>query len=981
MQAVGGVIPPSLLTRIQAGELSDADSLSPASYHLAGRETVRDAASRAWSYLRGAWTAWREHADAQPPGGVGTGAARERWLLVLLRELGYGHVSALPGGFVIEDREYPVSHAWQYVPIHLLGPGADLDRRNPGVSGAARAPQAMVQELLNRDDDCLWAILSNGLRLRLLRDSTALAGSAYLEFDLEAIFDGEIYPEFLLMWQLCHVSRVEKRGGADASSADCWLETWRGEAVEAGARALDRLRDGVEKALAALGTGFLRHPGNESLRRALRDGLLTDQQYHRALLRLVYRLLFCFVAEDRDALLRPEAGQPERERYTRYFSTARLRRLSRVRAGGPHGDLWQAQRLVLRALGNHGYPGLGLPGLAGLFDPDSHVPVIERTTHPDLLLGYALTNADLLTAVRYLAWLALSGQHVQPVDYRHLGTEELGSVYESLLELRPLVDLAERTFRLQNVAGSERKTTGSYYTPPGLVSALLDTALDPLLDDAVKGASDRADAESRLLAITVCDPACGSGHFLVAAARRLAQRVAQLRSGEDEPTPADVQHALRDVVGHCVYGVDVNDLAAELAKVSLWLEALEPGKPLGFLDARIRVGNSLLGTTPALLRAGVPDAAFKELEGDDKKIAAGVRKRNKAQGGGQDVLLFGEESNAVLVEERAGMLALAQDVDEVRGQAEEWEVYEKSADYQARKVHADAWCAAFVWPLQPGAPEPPTNGVLTRHRGQPLRPALAQTIEETEHLADSYRFFHWHLEFPEIFHVGDAYASAAGPEGWDGGFSCLLGNPPWDRVKLQEQEFFADRDPDIANARNKSARDQMIKALAHSDSASDRALHAEFLAAKRNADGESAILRTSGRYPLAGRGDVNTYAVFAEAFRTLTGPHGRSGMIVPTGIATDATTQYFFKDLVEKHSWLPSTTSRTEGRFFAGVHARMTVLSAHSVRLGRARGCGVVRFLPARSGPHRYCRVFAHHGGDRSSEPQHRHLSGVSYPS
>ena len=156
------MIPPSLLTRIQAGELSDADSLSPASYHLAGRETVRDAASRAWSYLRGAWTAWREHVDAQPPGGVGTGAARERWLLVLLRELGYGHVPALPGGYVIEDREYPVSHAWQYVPIHLLGPGADLDHRNPGVSGAARAPQAMVQELLNRDDDRLWAILSNG---------------------------------------------------------------------------------------------------------------------------------------------------------------------------------------------------------------------------------------------------------------------------------------------------------------------------------------------------------------------------------------------------------------------------------------------------------------------------------------------------------------------------------------------------------------------------------------------------------------------------------------------------------------------------------------------------------------------------------------------------------------------------------------------------------------------------------------------------
>ena len=304
--------------------------------------------------------------------------------------------------------------------------------------------------------------------------------------------------------------------------------------------------------------------------------------------------------------------------------------------------------------------------------------MIEGTTHRDLLLGCALGNADLLTAVRHLAWLALPGQHVQPVDYRHLGAEELGSVYESLLELRPTVDLAQRTLTLQNLAGSERRTTGTYYTPPGLVSALLDSALDPVLDDAVKNAVDRADAEARLLALTVCDAACGSGHFLVAAARRLAQRLAQLRSGEDEPTPADVQHALRDVTGRCLYGVDVNDLAAELAKVSLWLEALEPGKPLGFLDARIRVGNSLLGTTPALLRAGVPDAAFMELEGDDKRIAAGVRKRNKVQADGQDVLLFGEESNVALAAERAGVLILAQDVDEVRNQAEQWEAYEES---------------------------------------------------------------------------------------------------------------------------------------------------------------------------------------------------------------------------------------------------------------------------------------------------------------
>ncbi len=176
VRVVGGLVPPGLFGRIQADEVHDPDSLSPRSYHLPGRETVRDAANRSWTYLRGAWRDWRNHTTAQPPGSAGTGPARERWLLVLLRELGYGQLPALRGGLEVDGVEYPVSHAWQHVPVHLLGPGVELDRRNPGVAGAARAPQAMVQELLNRTEQHLWAVLSNGLRLRLLRDSTAWPG-------------------------------------------------------------------------------------------------------------------------------------------------------------------------------------------------------------------------------------------------------------------------------------------------------------------------------------------------------------------------------------------------------------------------------------------------------------------------------------------------------------------------------------------------------------------------------------------------------------------------------------------------------------------------------------------------------------------------------------------------------------------------------------------------------------------------------------
>ncbi|MDQ2881434.1 MAG: N-6 DNA methylase [Actinomycetota bacterium] len=447
---------------------------------------------------------------------------------------------------------------------------------------------------------------------------------------------------------------------------------------------------------------------------------------------------------------------------------------------------------------------LGLPALAGLFDPADRPLTGEDHRRVDHLRGCALANSDLLAAMRSLGWMAVRGQRVTPVDYRNLGAEELGSVYESLLELVPRIDLADRGFRLDRVAGNERNTTGSYYTPPALVSALLDFALDPLLDDAVKNAQDSVDAVRRLLTLTVCDPACGSGHFLVAAARRIARRLAQQRSGEDEPTAREVAHALRDVVGHCVYGVDANDLAAELAKVSLWLEALEPGRPLGFLDARIRVGNSLLGTTPALLAAEVPDEAFKEIEGDGKKIAAAARKRNKAERGGQyrldevDSLL----SNAELVKQRGPLLELAEAAPRVRQQAESWEAYVFADDeLTRRRDQADALCAAFVWKLVLGGVELPTAGVVRGFATAPedVSPAVRA---EARRLAAEYRFFHWHLEFPEVFTVTDADDAEPGAQGWTGGFSCLFGNPPWERVKLQEQEFFAALDPDIAGAQN-----------------------------------------------------------------------------------------------------------------------------------------------------------------------------------
>ncbi|GAA3214277.1 hypothetical protein GCM10020256_14980 [Streptomyces thermocoprophilus] len=349
-------------------------------------------------------------------------------------------------------------------------------------------------------------------------------------------------------------------------------------------------------------------------------------------------------------------------------------------------------------------------------------------------------------------------------------------MYESLLELEPKHSATDRTFELIEVAGNSRKTTGSYYTPSSLIECLLDTTLDPVIDDAVKRGEQRAaeagrtdptdDIVRELLSLTVCDPACGSGHFLVASARRIAKRVASVRERTPEPPLEALRHALHEVVARCIYGVDLNRMAVDLAKVSLWLEALEPGKPLSFLDAHIKQGNGLIGATPKLLAEGVPDDAFKPIEGDDKKYAAGLVKRNKAQRGGQDELLFdsdGLPGNEQYAAELARIIAAPADsLEEVRKQEEAYRAYTESSAYVHDLHAADAWCAAFVWPKREGAPEAPTDQVFRALRGRDQSAVPDATHEQILELRDQYRFFHWHLEFPEVFSVPESGVGGAG---------------------------------------------------------------------------------------------------------------------------------------------------------------------------------------------------------------------------
>lgn len=895
----GGLLPPTLLERIAAGS-RDLEGSAPADYHLPPAERLGDAASRKWLYLRGVYQAFRDELASLKETDSATTQTREHWLQVLLSELGFGHVPYLRAGLTEDDGKYPVSHLWEHVPIHLLSWRDKLDQRN---TQHGRAPQSMLQEFLNVSDEHLWGLLSNGRRLRLLRDSRALTGAAYVEFDLEAIFDGDLYSDFLLLFALLHQSRFELRGDrgddTEPTLADCWLERWRLDANEAGVRARDRLRDGVKRALEELGTGFME--ANHEIREDLASGALDRYDFRHELLRLAYQLIFIFVTEERGVLFARGTAPQAREAYERYFSAARLRRVARLRRGDRNTDLWRAQVIVLDALGTDGRrPELGLPELGGLFfRPQIDIPNDPTRLAPDLLRDAELRNDRLLEAIRCLDEIRDDRGRPSRVDYRHLGTEELGSIFESLLEVDPQPDVPNQKFVLEDLRGNLRKTTGSYYTPRVLIDTLLATTLDPVLERAAaRGLT------ADLLKLRVCDPACGSGAFLVAAAQRIAAKYAALKTGDDEPSPRAVSDAMHEVVRHCVYGVDINPLAVELAQVSLWLESQTPGKPLAFLDHRVRAGNSLLGVTPKLLKEGIPNGAFKPIEGDDPKVAASLRGYNALENTGAQTLVDLSETVRVSNWEFADRVAAlaerpAPSVPATREQVRQHRALRKEEAFVDRKRVADTWCAAFVWRKHADAPAAVTTDRLIRlDKGERLPPDVA---EEVDALAREYQFFHWHLEFPDVFRIEDEEAPDISPgTGWPGGFDCVIGNPPWERVKLQEQEFFATRREEIAKARTAAIRKKMIDRLPLTGEPVDQLLYDDFRLALRRSDGVSQLLRESGRYQLTGHGDINTYAVFAETARTIVAPQGMSGLVLPTGIGTDATTSEFFGDVVKR---------------------------------------------------------------------------------
>ena len=629
-----------------------------------------------------------------------------------------------------------------------------------------------------------WCLCINGPALRIV-DAERTYARRYAEFDLETAFENE--STFAVLYGLLSASSVEARGGPavlDRVVAMC--EKHRD-------RVRLSLRQGVHEALLRLIEAF-----RLVASRRHADHLLLHES-----LTVVYRILFLLFAEARGLV--PGWHPTYRDGYTIETLRRQIERPSGVTG------VWETLQAMARLAHQGCRAGtLRVPPFNGrLFSP-ADAPLADSLPLDDLVVSRALTA---LTTRR-------TRESVETISYADLGVEQLGGVYEHLLDYD--LATAPRGAPAVLVPTGRRKATGSFYTPRSLTDFVVRRTLAPVVRDRSPG---------EILEIRVLDPAMGSGAFLVGACRYLAASYEQalVREGtlsEGDVTEDDRAAFRRAVAQRCLFGVDVNPMAVQLARLSLWLATLAAEKPLTFLDHHLRTGNSLLG-------ASVEDIVRQPAPGG-------------ASGRSGHLPLFGyDEFQDSLESAVSARIALARTPDDTLEQVRGKETLLRSLNGPggalARwKAAADLWCAAWFRKRAARADAAAYRDLLDRvtRSGGVLPARVAEPLlDEVRRIADENRFFHWTFEFPEIF--ADRADDGMGSPGFD----VILGNPPWEVV--------------------------------HEDGAgtSARKLH--------------AFIRGSGLFPLQGRGHANLYQLFFERAVRLLRHGGRVGLILPAGFSTD----------------------------------------------------------------------------------------------
>ncbi len=898
----GGLLTDELVSKLRQRHCGES-AVRPETFALPNTEPPEEADIEAeigdtWDTLR---ERWDELTMDETLFHMDVSDARTKWILKLFRNLGFEPVfqreNLETGGIEanLSHKGWPDGEIESYgemegrtAPIiHTVEPEQKLDEKPEDAPRGAKSPHDTLQEFLNASDEHDWAVVTNGLTLRVLRDYYHTYTRGYVEFDLENMFTSRNYGDFRALYRLCHATRFIEPVVADEEEDDVEtpLEQLYQVALSTGVKVGQDLQSNVVSAIETLGTGLL----NQEIREYLEEGGEEEaKDYYQEVLLLVYRLLFLMYAEQRGMMASRDSL------YTDEYSITNLREKAETRRSGSdrNSDLWHGLQSTFRLV-EKGDDELGVPCYNGmLFDSDRLEWVSESECY----------NNDLLDAIEDLTLIEHEGTR-QRISYADLGVEEIGSVYESLLEFTP--KLATEVIKLEDRAvshgefylddrGTERKETGSYYTDPGLVQELIQSSLKPVVEDRLEDATTMEDQEDALLDITVCDPSSGSGAFLIAANNFLAQRLARIRANSDYPPEDQIREARRDVLQHCIYAVDLNPMAVELAKVSLWINSAVEDKPLNFLDHHIKCGNSLIGTNSELLEGEFPVDAYETSGGRDGHVGNKIRKRirsenkNRSKGSSESSLQqwgAGKEEYVDIAEQLDDIEE--EDTGDIEKKKQLYDELQKSEAYQQEKLAYDIWTAAFYWPMDGSTKEYPSPSTIekVRRNSNPNDDALQDLIQRATRIAEQQRFFHWELEFPEIF--GGSFV----------GFDCILGNPPWDKVKEEEKEWFAGKVPEIAESDSKGYRTQLINELEESNPA----LHEQWqLASKRSAQ-TSKFIRESGRYPLSGSGEVNTYPIFTElAGLHILGPTGRVGMVVKTGLATDYRTQDLFGKFVEE---------------------------------------------------------------------------------
>ena len=774
----GNILTSEILEKIRT---EDIRFQKAGDFNLNPGASVRDEINLAWSLAVSNWNVFKIKRDALSDSDSGTSETRRYWMLPLLSVLGYEINSS--NAEMINEKSYAISHRASNkdgFPLHLVGVQQSLDKR-PETGGTRLSPHALMQEYINNTEH-LYGLVSNGRFLRLLRDATRLSRLSYLEFDLEQMMEEGLYVEFALLYRTLHASRMSEKMDA---GPDSFIEFYHQEAIASGSRIRERLSVAVESSIRELANGLLLHPQNENLRRLVLEHKIEPNEYYLHTLRLVYRMLFLLVIEERKLIYadkRDEELNKKRNIYYDYYSIQRLTKLAvKMTYIDPRKtDLWHSLLTTFSLFEYDTYgKKLGIAPLgSGLFAPSALGVVNDQM----------LDNDCLLKVIRYLVTFVNENGQLVRVNYADLDVEEFGSIYEGLLEYQPVFtdNMGQPIFSF--VKGNERSKSGSHYTPEELVKPLITHSLDYLIADKLK----TANPEAELLSLKICDVACGSGHILLSAARRVGFELAKYRSKEDQPTPTAMRAATRDVIRNCIYGVDFNPLAVELCKVALWLEAHQPGEPLNFLDHHIKCGDAIVGLAHrSELENGIADEAFKTLPGDDKTLAKALRDQNvrerKARNAeGQQVKAdFDKTTNDSVHEAIAEYKTFNQQPettpDEIERKARAYQRFIEGKGYKFLKNMADTQVAQFFIAKTAANQRYFTTDAeysLTM-RGYNL--PTGDKYGKIEALSKEKHFFHWFLEFPEVFSSPDTNQSTK-PDterSRSAGFDCILGNPPF----------------------------------------------------------------------------------------------------------------------------------------------------------------------------------------------------------